>query len=294
MKKFGFLLAKFAAFMVAITPFSLLYLKADIWYFFAYHLVRYRRKVVRDNLVKSFPEKSAQEIKRIEKRFYRNFCDLAVEICKSTRMKSEDVQRRITITNPELLEDLYKKHRSVFLAMNHSSNWEWLWKVLHTASSHRHFAVYKKLQNPYFDNYIYQVRTSHSADKDIMIQDRMTVQRLKSMRDTVNSVFILGDQSPRGSENDYWTEFLHRDTCWYRGVGKLAQLFDYAVVYVEMVREGRGIYKVTFKTLCEDPQSVSEDEIIEQYVRHVERFIQDNPDNWLWSHRRWKHTRQQT
>lgn len=293
MKKVGFWLAKCAAYLIAITPFSLLYLKADIWYFLICHMVRYRRKVVRDNLVKSFPEKPVQEIKRIEKRFYRNFCDLVVEICKSTRMKPEDVLKHVTITNPELLEDLYNKKKSVLLAMHHSSNWEWLWKVLFTTSSHRHFAVYKKLENPYFDRYIYQVRTSQSSDKEIMIQDRMTTQRLDQMKDSMNSVFILGDQSPRGSEKDYWTEFLHRDTCWYRGVGKLAQMYGYAVVYVEMVREGRGLYKVTFKTICEDPYSLSEDEIIEQYVRHVERFIQDNPDNWLWSHRRWKHKKPQ-
>ena len=264
---------------------------SDILAFLVYHVVRYRRKVVRDNLVKSFPEKSAKEIKQIEKKFYRNFCDLAMEIRKSVRMNTDDILKRITITNPEVLENLYNQGKSVFLAMHHSSNWEWLWKVLYTTSSHHHFAVYKKLENAYFDRFIYRVRTSQSADKDIMIQDRMITQVLENKKDTLNSVFILGDQSPRGSEKDYWTEFLHRDTCWYRGIGKLAQMFDYAVVYVEMDRVARGCYTVTFRTICEDPQTMEEDAILEQYVRHTERFIQTHPDNWLWSHRRWKHTR---
>lgn len=267
------------------------YLSSDIGCFFLYHVARYRRKVVRDNLVKSFPEKSAQEIKKIEKQFYHDFCDLVVETLRLRKMTVTEVLNHVTYTNPELLEELYEKGKSVFLAMHHSSNWEWLWKTLSTTSQHHHYAIYKKLESQYFDRLVYRLRTNHSVDKDIMIEDRAVKEALEHIKGSPNAVLILGDQSPRGSEKDYWTEFLHRDTCWYRGIGKLAQMFDYAVVYVEMVRTARGQYSVTFKTICEDPQNMEEDAILEQYVRHTERFIQTHPDNWLWSHRRWKHTR---
>lgn len=267
------------------------YLGSDFCCFVLYHLARYRRKVVRDNLVKSFPEKSPKEIKRIEKQFYLNFCDLIVETLRIRRMKTSDVLQHITVTNPEFLEELSQKGRSVFLAMHHSSNWEWLWQVLHTISTHRHFAIYKKLENPYFNRKVFQLRTGFAEGKEVMIEDRELKTVLERIGDTVNSILILGDQSPRGAETDYWTEFLHRDTCWYTGMEKLAKKFDYAVVYVEMTRVKRGHYNVTFKLICEDPKATSDGFILEQYVRHTERFIQNNPDNWLWSHRRWKHTR---
>ena len=125
-----------------------------------------------------------------------------------------------------------------------------------------------------------------------MIEDRSLKDVLERLNDSMNAVLILGDQSPRGAETDYWTDFLHRDTCWYTGLERLARRYDYAVVYTEMVRVERGRYTVTFKLICEDPNIVEEGYILEQYVRHVERFILDNPDNWLWSHRRWKHSRQ--
>ena len=105
-------------------------------------------------------------------------------------------------------------------------------------------------------------------------------------------MLILGDQSPRGAETDYWTDFLHRDTCWYTGLEKLARKYDYAVVYTEMARVERGRYTVTFKLISEDPNSVEVGFVLEQYVRHVEQFILHYPSNWLWSHRRWKHSRQ--
>ena len=269
------------------------YLSSDISFFILYRLARYRRKVVRDNLVKSFPDKTAQEIKKIEKQFYHNFCDLAVETLRLRKMSFSEVLQHVTYTNPELLEELCMKGKSVFLAMHHSSNWEWLWKTLFTASQHHHYAIYKKLENQYFDRLVYRLRTNHSTDKEIMIEDRAVKDALEHLKGSLNAVLILGDQSPRGTEKDYWTDFLHRDTCWYRGIGKLAQMYDYAVVYVEMDRVGRGRYSVTFHTICEDPKVMDEDAIIEHYVRHTERFIQTYPDNWLWSHRRWKHTRQQ-
>ena len=270
----------------------MLYLGSDICCFFLYHVARYRRKVVRDNLVKSFPEKSSQDIKKIEKRFYHNFCDLIAETLKQRRWTPDDILKNVTVTNPEVIQNLYDQGRSVFIAMHHSSNWEWLWKILFTTSKHNHYAVYKKLENHYFDQLVYKMRTNHVADREIMIEDRGMKNAMEKMKDELNAVFILGDQSPRGAETDYWTDFLRRDTCWYRGLEILAKRYDYAVVYSEMTRTARGKYMVTFKLIAEDPQSAAEGEILEQYVRHVERFIQNYPDNWLWSHRRWKHSRQ--
>jgi len=269
------------------------YLGSDIGCFVLYHLVRYRRKVVRDNLMKSFPEKTQSEIKKIEKQFYHNFCDLFVETMKLRKMKTADVLQHFTVTNPELLEELCQKGRSVFLAMHHSSNWEWFWNIQHTLSSHRHFAIYKKLENHYFNQRVFELRTNFTDDKEVMIEDRELKKVLERIGDTTNAILILGDQSPRGAETDYWTDFLHRDTCWYKGMEILAKKFDYAVVYVEITRTKRGFYQVTFKLICEDPQNTEEGYILEQYVRHTERFIQTYPDNWLWSHRRWKHARTQ-
>ena len=267
------------------------YWGSDTACFVLYHLVRYRRKVVRDNLVKSFPEKPAKEIKQIEKRFYRNFCDLVTETLRLRRMDTAEVQRHVTVTNPELLEELAQKGRSVLLAMNHSGNWEWFWNLQHTLSSHRHFAIYKRLENAYFDRKVFQLRTKNAGGEQVMIEDRKIKDAMELFKDSVNAILILGDQSPRGAETDYWTDFLHRNTCWYTGMEKLAKRYDYAVVYTEMKRMERGRYAVTFHLICEDPQTTEDGFILEQYVRHTERFIQQNPDNWLWSHRRWKHSR---
>ena len=292
MKKIGFWLVKGVAFMISITPFSLLYLRSDCYCFLLYHVIRYRRKVVRDNLVKSFPEKSSKEIKQIERRFYRNFCDLVVEICKLMRVKPEELSRYVHFTNPELMCDLYERGKSVFTAISHSGNWEWYGKMMHVVSPHKASAIYKRVKDPNFDAFMKQLRLNFNKDREEMIESSVALKTLVRRKDLRNAILIVADQSPRGVASDYWTEFLHRDTCWFYGLEKMAKFLDYAVVFVDMQRVRRGYYDVTFKLICEDPKSTEEGFIMEQYVRHIERSIQDNPDNWLWSHRRWKHSRQ--
>ncbi len=291
MKKIGFWLFKGLAFWVSLTPFPLLYLRSDCYCFLLYHLIRYRRKVVRDNLMKSFPEKTAKEIKTIEKRFYHNLCDLAMEICKLMTVKPETLAKHVSFTNPELVRQLYEKGRSYFAAIPHSGNWEWYGKLMHTVSDHKAAGIYKKLSNPDFDAFMYRLRLNFNQDQEQMIEAQSALKALVRRKGLVNAILIVADQSPRGVASDYWTDFLHRDTCWFYGLEKMARLLDYAVVFVEMKRVRRGYYEVTFQLIAEDPKATEDGFIMEQYVRHVERFIQSYPDNWLWSHRRWKHTR---
>ena len=138
-----------------------------------------------------------------------------------------------------------------------------------------------------------QLRLNFNQDQEQMIESEQALRTLIRRSNLVNAILIVADQSPRGVASDYWTEFLHRDTCWFYGLERMAKRLDYAVVFVAMKRVRRGYYEVSFETLCEDPATTDEGFIMEQYVRHIERFITEQPDNWLWSHRRWKHQRQQ-
>lgn len=269
-----------------------MYLRSDFYCFVLYHIARYRRNVVRDNLLKSFPEKPLKEIKDIEKKFYHDLCDVFVEAFKLRKLTVEELKDSITVTNPELLESLYGKGRSIILATQHSGNWEWFCNIMGQLMPYKTYAVYKKLTNRYFDQLIYDLRTNHSDNREMMIENKQAKTAFAALKGQPSSVLFLGDQSPKGDAKDYWTDFLHRDTCWYTGIEKLARRYDLGVVYFEMSREQRGHYNVTYHLIAEDPKQCEEGFILEQYVRHVERFIQTHPDNWLWSHRRWKHTRE--
>ena len=291
MSKLGFHIVKWWMGFLSIHPYWLLYLKSDFYYVLTYHLIRYRRKVVRENLLRSFPKKDAKAIKTIEKHFYRNLCDLFVEAPKMLNMKPDGYKYRINYTNPELLTQLYEQHKNVFYAIPHSGNWEWFGKMACDLTAHNSLAVYKKVQNPVFEQLMLYLRT-----KDVpleMVESNSALRRLTQLRDSCNAVLMVADQTPHGLASDYWTEFLHQDTCWFTGLERIAKMLDYAVVFVAMKRTGRGRYDVTFELIADQPKETEKGYIMEHYVRRIERFIQENPDNWLWSHRRWKHQRNQ-
>ena len=272
-------------------PFWLLYLKSDVYWFLVYHVVRYRRKVVRDNLSRSFPEKDASSIKTIERHFYRNLCDLFVEAPKMLRMNAEGYRKRIAITNPELAMQLYERRKNVFYAIPHSGNWEWFGKLIPGLSPNKVLAVYKKVKNNAFERLMLEMR--HKNVEVEMVESNGVLKRLIQLRGEPCSVLMMADQTPHGLETDYWTEFLHQDTCWFTGLERIAKKLDYAIVFVDMRRTGRGRYTVTLDLLTDHPQTEPDHAIMERYVRRVEQFILSQPDNWLWSHRRWKHKRPQ-
>ena len=282
------MLVRFWAWCVAVSPYWLLYLRSDFCFLMVYHVVHYRRKVVRQNLLRSFPEKDAKEVKAIEKRFYHNLCDQVFEMVKLGRMTVDDVRRRITVVNPEVVEELAARQRSLFLAIPHSGNWEWFGKRMQTLSSHHPMAIYKKVQNAVFERYVYELRTSLPVD---MVESNSALRTLAQRSGQLDQVLILADQSPMGHKTDYWTDFLHQDTCWFTGLERMAKFLDYAVVFVDMKRLRRGHYEVKFHLITDEPKNTAKDFIMEQYVCHIERFINEQPDNWLWSHRRWKRVR---
>ena len=289
MGKVGYAIVKLWADFMSVHPFWLLYLKSDFYFFLTYHVFRYRRKVVRENLLRSFPDEDLKSIKAIEKRFYLNLCDLVVEGPKSLRMDPKGFRCRIHYTNPEMITRLHGQHKNVFYAIPHSGNWEWFGKSMPDLSGHNCLAVYKKVKSPAFERLMMYLRTKDCALE--MVESNFALKRLAQLRDSQNAVLMVADQTPRGVESDYWTEFLHQDTCWFTGLERIAKMLDYAVVFVAMKRQGRGHYEVTFELITDNPKETEKGFIMERYVRCVERFIEANPDNWLWSHRRWKHQR---
>lgn len=289
MSKVGYHIVKGWVDFLSVHPYWLLYLKSDFYYLMTYHVVRYRLKVVRQNLLRSFPDKSHKEIKAIEKHFYRNLCDLFVEAPKMMRMGPEGYRKRIIFTNTELIAQLEEKQRNIFFAIPHSGNWEWFGKLIPELSHNMGLAVYKRVQNPTFEQLMLYMRTK---DCDLeMVESNSVLRRLVQLRDTPTAVLMMADQTSFGRDTDYWTEFLHQDTCWFTGIERIAKKLDYAVVFVDMKRQGRGRYEVSFDLVADNPKEMEDGMLMEQYVRRVERFIEENPDNWLWSHRRWKHQR---
>lgn len=268
-----------------------MYLLSDILYFIAYHLAGYRRKVVRENLTACFPDKSKQERRKIERQYYRHMCDLLIEGAYNLFASPEAIKRRYRLTNRQLVDRYYEQGRTVVLMSAHYGNWEYMVSSLNMQLLHHGIGVGKPLDDKSVAAFITRRRTRYGTQ----VVDQSDVRQHVAFYDRYHvpcALMMLSDQSPSNPHKSYWTQFLGRDTAFLYGAEYFARKYNYPVLYYSVRKVKRGYYEVTFSPLCERPEEVPQYTIVECYVRRLEQEIQAAPQYWLWSHRRWKLTRE--
>ena len=289
--RFGYRIFYGSFHLLALLPLWCLYLVSDLFFVLICYLLRYRRKVVMENLRRSFPEKTERERWLIARKFYRFLCDIFVETLKVADMDTPQLRRRIRYSNPEVLEELYHKGKQVFVVTGHYGNWEWLATLENTISYH-HATLYRPLESNFFDKFLYDLRTKHGTDAIPTISALMAMNQFR-YENRLTALCFLSDQSPPKNAIHYWTTFLNQDTPVYLGVEKLAKRNKAAVAYYEIRRVKRGYYEVDITLIAENAAETFDYQITNKHVELLEETIRRNPEYWLWSHRRWKHKRVQ-
>lgn len=272
--------------LISFLPFKVLYIFSDFLRFLMQYVIKYRKEVITDNLSKSFPEKSEEEIAALRAGFYKNFADLVVESFKSLSVSSKTMRKRFIVTNPEVFQKLYDKDKGLIMVMGHYTNFEWTAMCIPLCVPNPCFAVYHPLNNKRFSNKIVQIREQFGL-------------KLFSMADTYPFMLnneakaplyvFMADQSPHKGKIKYRTPFLNRDTPVHLGVENLSKKCDLAVVFIDIERVKRGYYEVTAHQLFDEPNSSEGHEITDVHVQALEKLIRKKPQDWLWSHKRWKH-----
>lgn len=289
--KLIYLLTYFGMWLIAILPFRMLYALSDFLRFWLYHVVGYRKKVVRTNLRNSFPDKTPGELKAIERKFYRYLCDYMLEDVKMLRMSKEELIRRMTYYNKEQYLGMIEKHGGIVLLIPHYANFEWITGMSSIMRPEDiPIQVYKPLSNKYLDELFKYIRGRFGGYNVAKHSTAREVIKLKREGKKM-AIGLITDQSPNGSEAHYWTTFLNQDTVFMDGAERIARMMDFPVFYCELRKERRGYCKVEFDLVTETPKELPEGEITGIFARRLEQTIQREPAYWLWSHKRWKHKR---
>ncbi|MBO4805100.1 MAG: lysophospholipid acyltransferase family protein [Paludibacteraceae bacterium] len=276
--------------LISCLPFCVMYAISDMVYFLVYHVVRYRRKVVRTNLTNSFPEKSLEEIRRIEKAYYSHFADLFFETVKLMHISDEEIKKRMHFSNPELMYDICQNNSAVVL-LGHYGNWEWIPSIFIDAKGFIAGELYRPLKNKYFDGFFLKLR-SRFGTFNIPKNDALkAIFEFKQQKKNFAMGFIA-DQTPSKSNLHYWANFLNQDTPFLNGPERIAKKNGFAVIYFDVSKVKRGYYTCDLVLLTENARNTKENEITDQYVALFEQTLRRNPAYWLWSHKRWKHKRE--
>ncbi len=257
--------------------------------FLMYAVTRYRRRTVAENLRRSFPEKNESERAAVTRRFYRNLADITLETFKTLTIPDTELRQRVRILNPEVCLQYLNAGQSVVVMTSHLGNWEWLLAGNALQLGYDVDAVYKELTNPQFDAVMRRIRGRFGP---YPVEMRQVARELVKRKQVTRIIAMVADQTPF-PEHAYWTDFLHQNTPFFTGAAGIARRTGYPVLYAGMRRVRRGHYETWFEPLAEPSYAENDaNHIIETYVRRIEADIRRYPDQWLWSHRRWKHRRE--
>lgn len=278
---------------VSKMSFRKMYYLSDFIFFLLFHVIKYRREIVQMNLRDSFPNKSEEELKEIEKKFYHNFCDYIVETIKTRDLDSNRILRHIHFENVEILNGYLEQKKSVVMYLSHSFNWEWVpaLALVSNVENAQYGQIYHPLTNQTFDKLLYELRSKYGTKNMSMKTALRSI--LKVVQDgNVFAVGFIADQVPYWEAIDHWITFLnHKDTPVFGGGEKIARRTNAAAVFLSIRKEKRGHYIATIHDLAEDTRSLPEHELTEIYFKKIEEFLEVYPENWLWTHRRWKRTK---
>lgn len=272
--------------LLSFLPLSILYLISDVLYLIARFVIRYRKKIIEENLRFAFPEKSEAERKKIRNKFYRNFTDSFAETIKMLTISEEEMKRRFILVNQDLPDNAVKSGKSAIMTAGHLFNWELAIVAIALNSDVVAETVYLKVNNPFFNRLILNIRTHFGG---VMTEKRDFRKSMISMRNSPRIVQLASDQRPSSAENRYQREFMNRPAVFFEGAEFLAKKMKLPVFFGTVTQVKRGHYSLEISNLGSPPYDLAEPHsITDAFCQKLEENIRSQPDLYLWSHKRWK------
>ena len=274
---------------ISILPFRILYIFSDGVYILTYYIIGYRKKTVRENLAMALPNLSEKERLVIEKKSFRHMCDVFLEMIKTLTISKSEIDRRYTFKNLEVYSNLEKKGKSIALLCAHYASYEWAISM-NSIATFESYAIYKKINNRYFDKLVRDIRSKFEAK---LITTKETIPVIASnFRSKKLSLYgLVSDQSPKSGSFFHWNKFMGIEVPIHTGGEMLAKKYDMNVIFLRTKKIKRGFYEASFEVLSENAKEVPNYEITDQFLKLVEKQIYEQPEFYLWSHKRWKHRR---
>lgn len=271
-------------YLVSLLPLRVLYILSDALYVLVYRISGYRRKVVLNNLQLVFPEKTLTERKKIASRFYHNFIDSIIESLKMVSASDAYIQKRVS-GNWEVLNDLYKTSRSCQIHLGHTFNWEWANLAGAKEMHYTFLGVYMPIKNKIFDRLFRKLRSKSGS---VLLPATDMRKAMIPWRNRQYCIGLVADQAPANPEKSFWLNFFGKPTPFVTGPETGARTSNIPVVFANIEKPRRGYYKVVFTLAEMEPGNLDRGELTLRYARYLEEVIKQQPDMWLWSHRRWK------
>lgn len=247
----------------------------------------YRRKLILNNLKKAFPDKSDGELRGIRSEFCKNLMSVIAEVIKIPSMDASEIRSRVKCVNPEVIN--YNPEKPALLFAGHYCNWELLGLAVSQHTGYRLDPIYKVQTNNFMDKFIFKVRSKFGG---IPIPAKNALRNVLKNREG-RLIGIIGDQKPVYRASKLWINFLGKETAFNVGGAAMAYMTQFPCYYVKMDRIKRGYYELEFIKIGESPYQKGDKSMLVKFAEEIEKQIRRAPENWLWSHNRWKYARRE-
>ena len=278
-------LVYYIVYAISLLPLWVLYIFSDLFYFLLISIIPYRKAVIIKNLKSSFPNSNNKELNKLKKEVYRHFSDLLIEGIKNLSISKDELKKRFVVSNPELMDSLYKQNKSVLLVSGHYNNWEWMISSQAFLFSHQAMGIGMPLSNGFWDKKINNKRARFGMD---IAHAKNYKEKIKTYKDKPLAILTLSDQSPGNSLKSFWTTFLNQPTALLFGIEMIAQEYQYEIVFYKTRKIKRGHYQIELVHMNQSTKNLKWGDITKWHTKQLENLILENPAYWLWTHKRWK------
>ena len=273
--------------LIGHLPLFILYRIATLAKWLLYFAFSYRKKVIVNNIKNSYPGLNNSQVNALTVKFYGYLTDQMVEFFKGSTISKKEMLKRVNLVNEQIISNYLNKGIPVVLVAGHQGNWEWAVHRL-ALSENLYDIVYQKLSSPLFNEFTFWVRSRFGSN--VLMEKRESVILARERKNIPRAICLAADQSPPKPESAFWTNFLNQPTGFFTGMERFAREYQYPVIFVELIREKRGYYTMSFEELIKPSyENVDKGAIIELFARRLEKSVLKYPDQYLWSHKRWKH-----
>jgi len=272
-------------YLISLLPLKVLYVLSDIIAFVIHRLLRYRKAIIMQNLLIAFPEKTDEERNAIANKFYQNIVDSLIETIKLISANDQQFEKMF-VFDESLFEDLQRTDKKIQMHGLHGFNWEVLNLGISKNLQLPFLGVYQPIKNPFFEKLLNKIRTKYGT---ILIPATDFKNHFYPFKDQQYVIALVADQNPKRADQSWWVDFFGRPTAFTQGPENAARATNNRVVFGNFYKIKRGVYTCSVESIIDDPASLQPGELTLKYVLFAEKCIRARPDNYLWSHRRWKH-----
>jgi KDO2-lipid IV(A) lauroyltransferase len=271
-------------YLISLLPLRILFLFSDLAFFLIYYVFGYRKKIVMENLARAFPQKTEGERKKIAKKFYRNFTDNFIEFIKLISAGNRFLERHFT-GDYSLPNRVYDEGRKCELLLAHNFNWEMACVASVQRMKHLFIVVYQPITNKVIDRIFMKIRTRTGA---VLLPASSMRNAIIPYRNELYTLVLVADQNASNPKQAYWFNFFGKPTPFVKGPESGARRGNVPAIFSKFTKIKRGYYKIEFEMGCENPGTLKEGELTKMYIDYLVKFMNEYPEMWLWSHRRWK------